>query len=761
MARKFLTPIDLTGLELQNFKVQNLGVNPTPYGAGHSYYNTLAKELRIYDGTSWLPVGGSIEYGIYADIPAAGNNGRVYATTDTRTLYLDYGSAWIQIGPSGTSSYVNSVNGTANQIAVDQTTGDVTVSLPSYIDIPNGEIHTRKTEYWRDGDQYGIIAANPSSSGEFAVVAINQLALEANNGDIHIEPSTTLTIFNNNLTINGDGGIITTDVNSLHLTAYDGTVTTDTSEFHTPKVELWKDGDTSGSRLGVIVAHPSDGSLSIAASNQLVLESHSGTINIDPSNDYTWFGGNTYIKGSSGILGTDGGPLTLQADNGIITTLSQEIHTRKTEYWYGGDAAGYQRGSIAALSSGEFTVVATTGDLGLESNSGDVVIAANGNVKIDGNDGITFRDSGQTEYLNIYRSSTGAARLVAVDDLSLRATNDIILYPGNDVGGHTGKAYIHWGDDAANAHPEREIATIGTSQTFSNKTLNSATLGNNLNAGGYTITNLATPTNPDDAATKGYVDATAQGLFVLGSVRMASSTNLNITGNNSGAIGGVVPANGDRVLVKSQTTLTENGIYVYSSASQTLILSTNVVDADLKEGSYVLVEEGTYAAQGWIVTTFAAGASTWTQFSAAGEYTAGYGIDITGGAISVKLDSDSLSESGDGLKLNIFANGGLDNDGGVYVKTANGVKVDTSGNVTIDTTIVARKYSETITYTGTPTMPFTIMHYLGTKNVQVTVYEVATGEDVFVDVARTTTNAITVDFAVLPASGAYTVVVIG
>ena len=135
MSRKFYTPISLTGLELTNFKIQNLDANPSPYGAGHAYYNTVAKEIRVYDGTNWNAVGGSIEYGLFADRPAAGNAGRVYATTDTQTLYLDNGTTWLQIGAPGNASYVNSVSGTANQITASSSTGDVTLSLPNNVNI--------------------------------------------------------------------------------------------------------------------------------------------------------------------------------------------------------------------------------------------------------------------------------------------------------------------------------------------------------------------------------------------------------------------------------------------------------------------------------------------------------------------------------------------------------------------------------------------------------------------------------------------------
>jgi len=677
MARKFFTPISLTGLELQNFKIQNLPDNPAPYGAGHSYYNTVAKELRIYDGTNWVPVGGSIEYGTYAALPAAGNNGRVYATTDTQTLYLDYSGSWLQIGASGSATYVNSVNGTSNQISVNQTTGDVTVSLPSYIDVPNGELHIRKTEYWRDSSQYGIIAANPGNSGEFAIVAINQLALEANNGDINIEPSTKTTVF----------------------------------------------------------------------------------------------GGELFVTTASGeqTIGTYDGPLVLQADNGIITARNQEIHARKTEYWYGGDASGTQEGVIAALSSGEFTVVATTGNLGLESNNGNITLAADGHVESQSNfqtnsgynitsgnnlyvkNGVYVGGSDTSTDGYLYIKDAAGNNLIALSGTSgsgVIETHGIVnLYRGYGDGGTEYGQFFSDGDNnlIINAYDNNLILQADSSRAY----IGSVTDGNRV-------------------ATMSDVNAAAQGLYVLGSVRTATGSNIDITANASTPISGVTLVNGDRVLVKSQTIATENGIYIYSSASQTLVPSTNAVDADIKEGSYTLVEEGTYAAQGWIVTAFTAGASTWTQFSAAGEYTAGNGISIDGGSISVKLDSDSLSESGSGLKVHLYPTGGLDNDNGLYVKTANGIRVDNSGYVTIDTAIVARRYASTITpVTPFTATDFTFNHGLGT-DVIVQVWDTYSngGANQLVDVDYYNITAdggtTVVEFAVPPTDGqVYRVVVVG
>ena len=72
---------------------------------------------------------------------------------------------------------------------------------------------------------------------------------------------------------------------------------------------------------------------------------------------------------------------------------------------------------------------------------------------------------------------------------------------------------------------------------------------------------------------------------------------------------------------------------------------------------------------------------------------------------------------------------------------------------------IARKYAETL---GASATSYTITHNLGTTDVTVQIFEAASPyAQIEADVKRTSSNTVTVDFAVAPSAGEYKVVVVG
>lgn len=156
------------------------------------------------------------------------------------------------------------------------------------------------------------------------------------------------------------------------------------------------------------------------------------------------------------------------------------------------------------------------------------------------------------------------------------------------------------------------------------------------------ISYLATPTNPTDAATKGYVDAMAQGLSIKQSVRVATTANgtLATAFANGQTVDGVVLATGDRILLKDQTTQADRGIYRVSASGAPTRTTDWDATSDLAAGAFVFVEEGTVNADsGWVLTTdgviiIGTTAIAFTQFSGAGQITAGSGVTKTGNTLA-------------------------------------------------------------------------------------------------------------------------------
>ena len=168
----------------------------------------------------------------------------------------------------------------------------------------------------------------------------------------------------------------------------------------------------------------------------------------------------------------------------------------------------------------------------------------------------------------------------------------------------------------------------------------------NWDLGGFRLTNIGDPINPQDAATKAYVDARVQGLTIKSAVKVATTANITLSGTQT--IDGVALSAGDRILVKNQTTGSENGIYVVAASAW--VRATDAVNGVMSANDFCFVSQGaTLHDTGWVLTTdnpIVVGTTslTYTQFSGAGSYTNGTGIALTGNVFSLNAGIDLLTD---------------------------------------------------------------------------------------------------------------------
>ena len=301
---------------------------------------------------------------------------------------------------------------------------------------------------------------------------------------------------------------------------------------------------------------------------------------------------------------------------------------------------------------------------------------------------------------------------------------------------------------------------------------------------------VATPTDDAHAATKGYVDAARSGLDVKASVRVATTAPVLLASGleNGDTLDGVTLATGDRVLVKDQSTGSENGIYVVQASGAAVRATDADTSAEVTAGMFTFVAEGTTNADsGWVLTTndtvtLGTTALTFAQFSGAGQITAGDGLTKTGNTINAVGTADRISVSSDAINIAATYVGqstittlgtittGVWNstdiavaDGGTGASTAADARTNIAAGGTqgsgVSTPALSRKVTKTIG-DGAATS-FTVQHGFGTREVMIQVYDAATYDTVIADTVRTDTNNVTVAFSSAPSSNAYVVVVIG
>ena len=222
--------------------------------------------------------------------------------------------------------------------------------------------------------------------------------------------------------------------------------------------------------------------------------------------------------------------------------------------------------------------------------------------------------------------------------------------------------------------------------TINGQTMSTGSANKDINLSPHGTGTVKVPSGYEDRsgfdsqslANKAYVDQVAQGLDTKPSCRAGTTADLSATYNNgSSGVGATLTASsngaivvdgvslsvGDRLLVKNQTTASENGIYSVTTQGDgsTAFVLTRATPEDqpseLSGGAFVFVEEGTANADnGYVFThtgapTFGTTSLDVAQFSGAGQIDSGAALSKTGNRLDVEVDNSSIEVATDSLRV--------------------------------------------------------------------------------------------------------------
>lgn len=245
------------------------------------------------------------------------------------------------------------------------------------------------------------------------------------------------------------------------------------------------------------------------------------------------------------------------------------------------------------------------------------------------------------------------------------------------------------------------------------------------------ITNLAPGTATGHPVTYEQLNAAVEGIAWKDNCRVAAQVNVTLSAPGATIDGATMVLN-DRFLAPNQTTVPDNGIYLWNGAATPATRALDASTSDELESAVVTIDEGTAAGSSYRQTqvNFTLGTNNvvWSSFgtgaSSASETTAGIAELATQAETDAGTDDARIVTP---LKLATYTNR-------------------------------AKRYSTNVG-DGAATS-YTITHNLGTRDVIVQLVENAGSyRAVLVESRATTTNTVTLVFDTAPTSNQYRVVV--
>ena len=410
---------------------------------------------------------------------------------------------------------------------------------------------------------------------------------------------------------------------------------------------LQLNGNTVSSASGNLVLTSATGSISLAgAATEILIVDGSSTAF-------------TITEGTSNYITLD-------------TTNGSELITLNKQLELGLDGAvGYTLPTAdgtsgqALITDGSgavsFTTISTILTVGADTGSNDNVSLISDTLTFTGGEGIDTAVTNNTITISGEDASTTNKGIASFDATDFTVSSGAVTVNATTLGSSTLNPGATTTAIAGLTSLTVDNININGNEVTSTDTNGNISLNPNgsgvIDVNNSRISNVTDPTQTQDAATKGYVDAVKQALDIKDSVRVATTANITIaTDLNVGdTIDGVTLADGDRVLVKDQSTGSQNGIYTAGSSP---VRSTDAnISAEVTSGMFCFVEEGTVNGDnGFVLTTndpitLDTTALTFVQFSGAGQIVAGDALSKSGNTLNVNDDNITLEVNTDALRI--------------------------------------------------------------------------------------------------------------
>ena len=421
--------------------------------------------------------------------------------------------------------------------------------------------NTRKTlRVWRNDSLQGAKWYDLSVGGASA----STVTLTGDvTGSASVDPVTGIITLATTLNVSGTTNqIVVNDIGNTTTISLPDLVVIENGEIQVQKTSYWRDGSQQG-----IIAAQSDGSLRLTGiANGLQLETNSGLLSL------TSAGGNDININSGNNVSVHAGLIQLTSNNVNV-------------------GGGGTNGVLTVQDSNGVNVLVVNSDVPASGLSYHGYNSYTSTKTVDINGFIQLSSEGNAPtgylYVNANTEANEAAPTLHLEsngDLALRAgangnEGNIILYTGETSSGQPGKAYIGWGNSRQGADAEAEIATIGTTQTFSNKTLVSPTLNGPVgitDGSGNVVGNL----NGDSGTLE--INGTS------GDIAITANSNLSVTAGTS-TFSGNVNVNGN---LNVQGTLTAINKTEIDISDNTLVLNSNVTTGTPSQDAAIQVKRG-------------------------------------------------------------------------------------------------------------------------------------------------------------------------